>query len=73
MNGNAFSIMTCDEAFDLAHVLSQDDVHWTYAVEPFDADKHTGARSSITGRARKIQQFFVVEVFDEDGKFIGPL
>jgi len=73
MNGNAFSIKTNDEAYDLAVYLAETDAEWVYNVAPFDPQRHQGAGSTISLSARASNEFFVVEVYDEDGEFLGPL
>ena len=73
MNGNAFSIMTFAESMTLARTLNADDIHWSYTPEPFDDKLHKGAGSSISNDARAIHQFFVIEVHDEEDRYLGPL
>ena len=83
MNGKAFSIMTQHEAFKLATYLAADDDDWTYNVAPFDPQRHTSpSGNSVSHLARKIVDaggggrrgvYFVVEVYDDDSVFLGPL
>ena len=67
VNVNSF-----DESIALTEINGADDPDWTYTVRPYNADKHLGSQS-ISHNAFESDEYYVVEVRDEDGLELGTL
>jgi hypothetical protein len=61
-----------DESIALAEINGADDPDWTYTVRPYNVAKHPGAES-ISHNAFESDEYYVVEVRDEDGLELGTL
>ena len=66
------SVTSYPEALELASVNSLDDPDWTYTVRAYNNVKHLGTQS-ISGAALATDEYYVVEVIDEDGLDLGTL
>ena len=66
------NVNSYDESLALADINGADDPDWTYTVRPYNNVKHLGAQS-ISHNAFASDEYYVVEVRDEDGLDLGTL
>ena len=65
-------IMDYDQSRKAIEANTLHDPEWTYVRNVYDESKHLGPQS-ITGAAWESDEYYVVEVIDESGTYLGTL